>query len=100
MSDHGGNKTPRASTKDGGTKDPNTPEKIITQIELTPIESLLFFNMGQYSSPPATVLRSLCFRMFQHIPLEDLQQVINKLQFALTTTTIRLIGTRWLLIPT
>lgn len=72
MSDHGGNKTPRGFTKDGGTKDPNTPEKTITQIELTPIESLLFFNMGQYNSASATVPRSLCLKMFQHISLQVL----------------------------
>lgn len=63
MSDHGDNKTPRALPKGGGpknggtknriTKDsgPKTPtsaekgKKNMTQIELTPIESLLFFNM-------------------------------------------------------
>lgn len=63
MSDNGDNKTPRALSKGGGpkkggikdgiTKDsgPKTPpsaekgKKNMTQIELTPIESLLFFNM-------------------------------------------------------
>lgn len=63
MSDNGDNKTPRplpkgGGPKKGGTKDgiikdsgPKTPtsaekgRKNMTQIELTPIESLLFFNM-------------------------------------------------------
>lgn len=66
MSDHGNNTTPRASpkgggpkkggTKDGSTKDsgPKTPTSAqngnMTQIELTPIESLLFFNMVRFGS--------------------------------------------------
>lgn len=68
MSDHGENATPRASpkgggpkkgdTKEGSTKDsgPKTPtgtekgKKNITQIELTPVESLLFFNMVRFGS--------------------------------------------------
>lgn len=63
MSDSGDNKTPRALPKGGGPKKggnkdgitmdsgPKTPtsaekgRKNMTQIELTPIESLLFFNM-------------------------------------------------------
>ncbi|KAG6360657.1 hypothetical protein INS49_011722 [Diaporthe citri] len=67
MSDNGDNKTPRAlpksggpkkgGTKDGITKDsgPKTPtsaekgRKNMTQIELTPIESLLFFNMVRFN---------------------------------------------------
>ncbi|KAI7774693.1 hypothetical protein LA080_008000 [Diaporthe eres] len=72
MSDHGDNKTPRALpkgggpknggtkngiTKDSGPKDsgPKTPtsaekgKKNMTQIELTPIESLLFFNMVRFN---------------------------------------------------
>lgn len=66
MSDNGDNATPRASlkgggpkkggTKDGSTKDggPKTPTSAqkgnMTQIELTPIESLLFFNMVRFGS--------------------------------------------------
>jgi hypothetical protein len=76
MPDHGGNANPSASPKDdgsknGGTNDsgPKTPtnakngKKNTTQIELTPIESLLFFNMVRFngvsgfrrkSDPPPT----------------------------------------------
>lgn len=68
MSGHGENTTPHASpkgggpkkddTKDGSTNDsgPKTPtgtekgKKNITQIELTPVESLLFFNMVRFGS--------------------------------------------------
>ncbi|KAG8160229.1 hypothetical protein KVR01_009765 [Diaporthe batatas] len=61
---HGGNITPSPSSKDdginkGGTKDgsPKTPtnvksdKKKLAQIELTPTESLLFFNMPLTSLP-------------------------------------------------
>lgn len=62
MPDHGGNAAHRATPKDDGSKNsgtkdvgPKTPTNAkngknnTTQIELTPIESLLFFNMVRFN---------------------------------------------------
>lgn len=62
MPEHGGNATSSPSPRDGDSKDvgakeggPKTPtntengDKNMTQIELTPIESLLFFNMVRFN---------------------------------------------------
>lgn len=48
MSNHGSNTTPGASPKGGGPKTPT--KKNTAQIELTPIESLLFFNMIRFGN--------------------------------------------------
>lgn len=56
MAGHGDNTTSRASP-DGDCDGPKTPTKAekvtdekMTQIELTPIESLLFFNMVRFNN--------------------------------------------------